>query len=99
MFPGDDVTWLQVPRSSLPGEGSEIDTALPDGTNYGFEANNQRIIANRAFTDENPAAAKLFEIMEVSANDISAQNLLTRDGQEAEIERNADAWIAGHQEQ
>ncbi|MCQ0986179.1 glycine betaine/L-proline ABC transporter substrate-binding protein ProX [Jiella marina] len=101
MVPGQDVTWLNVPFSSLPGERSDVDTSLPDGSNYGFEANNQRIIANREFAEANPAAAKLFEIMELSANDISAQNLLMRDGQdsEADIERHADAWIQGHQEQ
>ncbi|MBM9594069.1 glycine betaine/L-proline ABC transporter substrate-binding protein ProX [Roseitranquillus sediminis] len=101
LVPAEDVVWLQVPFSSLPGERSEIDTALPDGTNYGFQANNQRIIANRDFAEANPAAAKLFEVMELSANDISAQNLLMRDGQdsEAEIERHADAWIAAHPDQ
>ncbi len=101
LVPGKDVTWLQVPHSSLPGERSDVDTALPNGKNYGFQANDQRIIANREFAEENPAAAKLFEIMEVSANDISAENLLMRDGEdsEADIERHADAWIAGHQDQ
>ena len=101
LVPGEDVTWLQVPFSSLPGERSDVDTALPDGTNYGFQANTQHIIANRDFAEANPAAAKLFEIMEVSANDISAQNLLMREGQDSEtdIERHADAWIAAHQDQ
>ena len=101
LVPGEDVVWLEVPFSSLPGERSEVDTALPDGTNYGFQANDQRIIANREFAEANPAAARLFEIMELSANDISAQNLLMREGQdsEEEIERHADAWIAAHQDQ
>ena len=101
LVPGKDVTWLQVPHSSLPGERADVDTALPDGSNYGFQANNQRIIANREFAEANPAAAKLFEIMELSANDISAQNLLMRNGQdsEADIERHADAWISAHKGQ
>ena len=100
LVPGEDVTWLNVPFSSLPGERSDVDTALEDGSNYGFQANDQRIIANREFAEANPAAAELFSIMKLSANDISAQNLLMRDGQdsEADIERHADAWIAGHQE-
>ncbi len=60
----------------------------------------QRIIANREFAEANPAAARLFEIMTLSANDISAQNLLMREGQdsEADIERHAEAWIAAHQD-
>jgi len=101
LVPGEDVVWLEVPFSSLPGEREDVDTALPDGTNYGFQANNQRIVANREFAEENPAAARLFEIMRLSANDISAQNLLMREGQDSEeaIERHADAWIAAHQEQ
>ncbi len=101
LVPGEDVVWLQVPFSSLPGERADVDTSLPDGSNYGFQANNQRIIANREFAEANPAAAKLFEIMELSANDISAQNLLMREGQdsEADIERHAEAWIAGNQDQ
>ncbi|MDT0682171.1 glycine betaine/L-proline ABC transporter substrate-binding protein ProX [Roseicyclus sp. F158] len=100
LVPGEDVVWLEVPYSSLPGERSDVDTALDDGTNYGFQANDQRIVANRDFAEANPAAAKLFEIMELSANDISAQNLLMRDGEDSEsdIERHADAWISGHQD-
>ncbi|MDQ0313585.1 glycine betaine/L-proline ABC transporter substrate-binding protein ProX [Amorphus orientalis] len=100
MVPGKDVTWLNVPYSSLPGERSDVDTALPDGSNYGFQANNQRIIANKAWAEENPAAAELFSIMKLSANDISAQNLLMQQGQdsEADIERHADAWINAHQD-
>ena len=101
LVPGKDVVWLQVPFSSLPGERSKIDTALPDGSNYGFEANTQRIIANREFAEAHPDAAKLFSIMKVSSNDISAENLLMQQGQdsEADIDRHADAWIAGHKDQ
>jgi glycine betaine/proline transport system substrate-binding protein len=93
--PGDDVTWLQVPFSALPGEREEVDTALPDGSNYGFQANVQRIVANRDWAEANPAAAKLFAVMEISSNDISAQNLRMRDGEDTEdaIERHVDAWI------
>jgi glycine betaine/proline transport system substrate-binding protein len=99
LVPGKDVTWLQVPFSALPGERENVDTALPDGSNYGFQANNQRIIANLAFAKANPAAAKLFSIMELSANDISAQNLRMRDGEdsEADIGRHVDAWIKANQ--
>ncbi len=99
MVPGKDVVWLQVSFSYLPGERKDVDTTLPSGQNYGFQANNQRIIANLKFAQENPAAAKLFSIMEISANDISAQNLRMRNGEKsmADIERHTDAWIKGHQ--
>jgi glycine betaine/proline transport system substrate-binding protein len=99
LVPGKDVVWLEVPFSSLPGERKDVDTKLPDGKNYGFQANNQRIIANKDFADKNPAAAKLFEVMQLSANDISAQNLRMRDGEKSaeDIERHADAWIKANQ--
>ena len=100
LVPGQNVTWMQVPHSSLPGERKDVDTTLEDGRNYGFQANDQRIVANRAFAEENPAAAKLFEVMQISLNDISAQNKKMRDGEKsaADIERHADAWIKAHRE-
>ena len=100
LVPGKDVVWLQVPFSSLPGERKDVDTTLPDGSNYGFQANSQRIIANRKFAEAHPDAAKLFSIMRVSSNDISAQNLRMRDGEDSEkaIERHADAWIRANQQ-
>jgi glycine betaine/proline transport system substrate-binding protein len=99
LVPGKDVTWLQVPFSALPGERENVDTSLPDGSNYGFQANNQRIIANKEFAEANPAAAKLFSIMKLSANDISAQNLRMRDGEDTpeDIDRHVAAWIKANQ--
>jgi glycine betaine/proline transport system substrate-binding protein len=100
LVPGKDVIWLQVPFSSLPGERKDVDTSLPDGSNYGFQANTQHIIANREWVKANPAAAELFAIMEVSNNDISTQNLAMRDGEDSakDINRHADAWIAANRE-
>ncbi len=100
LVPGKDVIWLNVPFSSLPGERKDVDTSLPDGSNYGFQANDQRIVANRDFAESNPAAAKLFEIMRLSSNDISAQNSRMREGEKsrADIERHVDAWIKAHQD-
>ncbi|HVR50925.1 MAG TPA: glycine betaine/L-proline ABC transporter substrate-binding protein ProX [Pseudorhodoferax sp.] len=97
--PGHEVVWLQVPFSSLPGEQSQLDTKLPNGQNYGFVMNTQRIVANRAFVEKNPAAAKLFELMQLSVADINAQNLRMRDGQNKpqDVERHTDAWIKAHQ--
>lgn len=99
LVPGKDVVWLQVPFSALPGERKGVDTTLSDGANYGFQANDQRIVANRKFAEANPAAAKLFAIMRLSSNDISTQNLRMRDGEDSvsHIERHADAWIAANQ--
>ena len=97
--PGQDVVWLQVPFSSLPGEQAKLDTQLPNGQNYGFVINTQRIVANRAFVEKNPAAGKLFEVMKLSVGDINAQNLRMRDGENkpADIQRHVDAWIKANQ--
>jgi len=99
LIPGKDVTWLQVPFSALPEARKDISTELSDGSNYGFQANTQRIIANLTFAKNNPATAKLFEIMTLSNNDISAQNLRMRDGEDSDkdIERHANAWIKANQ--
>jgi len=95
--PGKDVVWIEVPHSANP-EGR--DTELPDGKNYGFEVNKQNIVANKTFVEDNPAAAKLFEIMQVPSNDVSAQNLLQQqdgEGSWEASERHADAWIKQNQ--
>lgn len=97
--PGQEVVWLQVPHTALPGEQAGVDTQLPNGKNYGFIPNHQRIVANRQFTDANPAAAKLFEVMQLPVGDINAQNLAMRDGQntQADLARHVDGWIRAHQ--
>jgi glycine betaine/proline transport system substrate-binding protein len=97
--PGQEVVWLQVPFSSLPGEQAKLDTKLPNGQNYGFVVNTQRIVANKDFVQKNPAAAKLFEVMQLPVADINSQNLRMRDGQNKpqDVERHTDGWIKAHQ--
>ncbi|CAN5506085.1 glycine betaine/L-proline ABC transporter substrate-binding protein ProX [soil metagenome] len=97
--PGKEVVWLEVPFSSLPGEQAKLDTKLPNGKNYGFTINTQRIVANKTFTDNNPAAAKLFEVMTLPVGDINAQNQRMKNGENTpkDIARHTDAWIKGHQ--
>ena len=84
---------------ALPGEQSKLDTKLPNGKNYGFVVNKQQIVANKAFTEKNPAAGKLFEVMKLSINDINAQNNRMAQGENtaADIERHTDGWIKAHQ--
>ncbi|WP_027014854.1 glycine betaine/L-proline ABC transporter substrate-binding protein ProX [Comamonas composti] len=98
--PGKDVVWLEVPFSSLPGEQSKLDTKLPNGKNYGFVVNKQHIVANKAFTDKHPDAAKLFELMHLPVADINAQNSLMNQGQNksSDIERHVNGWIKAHQQ-
>ena len=97
--PGRDVVWLEVPFSSQPGEQKGSNTQLPNGKNYGFVVNSQQIVANKAWAEKNPAAARLFEVMRLPVADINAQNHLMSQGQNqaADIERHVNAWIKAHQ--
>ncbi len=97
--PGRDVVWLEVPFSSLPGEQKGLDTRLPNGKNYGFVVNRQQILANKAWAEANPAAARLFEVMQLPVADINAQNHMMSQGQNkpADIERHVNGWIKAHQ--
>ncbi len=99
LVPNKDVVWLEVPFSALPGERKNVDTTLSNGKNYGFEMNSMRIVANKAFAEANPAAAKLFEIIKVSINDVSAQNMMMSQGKNstANIESHVNGWINANQ--
>ncbi len=99
LVPGKDVVWLEVPFSSLPGARKNVDTTLPNGKNYGFEMNVMNIVANKKFAKANPAAAKLFAIMKLNINDVSAENMLMSKGENKpkDIEAHANGWIKAHQ--
>jgi glycine betaine/proline transport system substrate-binding protein len=97
LVPGRDVVWLQVPFSSNP---QHLNTKLEDGSDYGFPINTTRIVVNRAWAEQNPAAVKLFEVMQLPIADINAQNERMRAGEntQADIERHTDGWIKFHQQ-
>jgi len=97
--PGKDSVWLEVPFSAMPGVQAGTDTRQANGRNYGFPLNNEYIVANKAFVENNPAAGKLFEIMKLPLNDISVQNHFMHEGQNSQrdIERHTDGWIKAHQ--
>ncbi|ELI1838151.1 glycine betaine/L-proline ABC transporter substrate-binding protein ProX [Vibrio fluvialis] len=99
LVPGKDVVWLEVPFSALPGDRKDVDTTLPNGKNYGFQMNSMKIVANKQFAEQNPAAAKLFEIMKLNINDVSAENMMMSQGHNSEkdIEAHANGWIKAHQ--
>lgn len=99
--PGKDVVWLQVPFSSMPGAQKDIDTKLANGANYGFPVNTMHIVANKAWAEKNPAAAKLFSEMKLPLADINAQNARMHSGESSEedINHHVDGWIKAHQAQ
>jgi glycine betaine/proline transport system substrate-binding protein len=96
LVPGKDVVWLQVPFSSNPQHAG---TRLDDGSDYGFSVNTTRIVVNRAWAEQNPAAVKLFEVMRLPIADINAQNERMRQGEntQADIARHVEGWIKYHQ--
>ncbi|MDI9278034.1 glycine betaine/L-proline ABC transporter substrate-binding protein ProX [Pantoea sp. EABMAA-21] len=97
--PGKDVVWLTVPHSVTPGSQKNEDTALPNGKNYGFKPNNEHVVANKAWAEKNPAAAKLFEIVKLPLNDVNAQNQRMHQGESSseDIQRHVNGWIHAHQ--
>jgi glycine betaine/proline transport system substrate-binding protein len=97
--PNQEVIWLEVPFSSMPGVQAGMDTKQANGKNYGFPLNNEYIVGNKTFVEKNPAAGKLFEVMSVPIDDISKQNRLMNEGQnqQQDVERHVDGWIKAHQ--
>lgn len=98
--PGKDVVWLTVPFSVTPGTQKNEDTALANGKNYGFKPNNEHIVANKAWAQQNPAAAKLFSIVKLPLADVNAQNQRMHAGESsaADVQRHVDGWIQAHQQ-
>lgn len=97
--PNQEVVWLEVPFSAMPGVQAGMDTKQANGKNYGFPLNNEYIVGNKTFVEKNPAAGKLFEVMSVPIDDISKQNRLMNEGQnqQQDVERHVDGWIKAHQ--
>ena len=106
--PGEDVMWINVPEISPMEEfadkgklmvASDITGAVSDPIKLGFIINDIRIVANKKFVSDNPAAKKLFEIFHMSVADISTQNARMKDGENNmdDIERHADEWITANQ--
>ena len=98
MVPGKDVVWLQVPAAASAKNSA---TRLDDGSDYGFAINTTRIVVNRAWAVQNPAAVKLFEVMRLPIADIDAQNERMRSGEnaQADIARHTAGWITFHQQE
>ena len=105
--PGEDVVWINVPEIKPMEDfagmedrmvASGIEGAVSDPIKLGFITNDIRIVANKNFVKENPAARKLFEIFKVSVEDISAQNARMKNGEDTQedIDRHADQWIKAH---
>lgn len=100
LAPGRDVTWLQAPGpEGVDTSVAGIEGCTGDPCETGFVPSSIRIVANKDFLSSNPAAARLFELVEIDAHDIFAQNLRMRRGENtaADIEKHAEQWIEAHQ--
>ncbi len=103
--PGKDVVWINVPRI-IPKESqksavdrmtvSGIEGAVSDPVKLGFVVSDIRIVANKKFTSENPAAQKFFEVFTLPLGDINEQNTRMNAGEKSakDIQRHVDEWIA-----
>lgn len=107
---GEDVVWLEVPFPSLPESQkqyedkttiSNLEGKAGDSEPYdlGYPANDIRCVANSEFLAANPAAAYIFEHVEIPVADIFAQNALMFDGEDRpeDIIQHAEDWIAENQ--
>ncbi|MEA2050358.1 MAG: glycine betaine/L-proline ABC transporter substrate-binding protein ProX [Campylobacterota bacterium] len=92
LVPGKDVVFLQVTHSANPNTPS---TKLSNGADYGFNVNNQRIVSNASTLKNHKDIVKLFNIVKLSVNDISGQNMLMANGQnkEKDIKRHVQSWL------
>ncbi|MEM8503664.1 MAG: glycine betaine/L-proline ABC transporter substrate-binding protein ProX [Cyanobacteria bacterium P01_D01_bin.1] len=95
LTPGEQVEWLEVPYTSLPGSYSINTQTTVDGKNLGFAINKIEILANRSFIETNPTARKFFESVQIPIEAVSLQNQKMRDGENtpSDIRDHAQTWV------
>jgi len=103
--PGTDVMWINVPEIK-PTEAqagaadrmvaADVVGAVSNPLKAGFVVSDIRVVANKKFLADNPAAAKFLELFTLPLADISEQNTRMNEGEKSEkdIARHADEWIA-----
>ena len=67
----------------------------------GFQANDLRVVANVDFLEAHPAGATLFGLINWPLQDIAAQIVLMREGENSEedLHRHAEEWIENNRDQ
>ncbi|NNC43728.1 MAG: glycine betaine/L-proline ABC transporter substrate-binding protein ProX [Acidimicrobiia bacterium] len=109
LIPGENVLWLSLGSNDAVLDGTtasgvDFSGAGPaplgslcsqDPCWLGWEAADIVITANRDFLMRNPAAAALFDIVELPVGDVSAQNARYEAGENTEddLRRHAQEWI------
>lgn len=93
---GSQALWLDAsPSGSNEFSFGLAEVCTSQSCRLGFPANDIRVVANIEFLEENPAAAALFEVVEIPLADIQAQNVAMARGadQPADIARQAEEWL------
>lgn len=98
--PDEDVVFLNAPFSSLPGK-DDVNTEWDDGRNPGFGANDNYILVNREFAEENPSAFAFLNGLKIPIGDLNAMMDRVNAGEDSpeEIEAVARDWIKEHQDE
>ncbi|WP_296746928.1 glycine betaine/L-proline ABC transporter substrate-binding protein ProX [Mesorhizobium sp.] len=101
LVPNKDVVWLTVEKTELPDAEKGKATTVEGIGNLGFTVNTQRIVANKAFLEQNPAARKFMELITMSVDDVNAENLKMHRGEDSDqdVRRHAEDWKAAHKAQ
>lgn len=97
---GRDVVWLEVPNTDLPdGDKNAADTTY-NGKNLGFAKDKVEAAINKDFATKNPALVKFLSQVQISAEDVSAENFKLHEGEDkiVDIQRHAKDWIAAHRQ-
>ena len=95
LVPGENTVQISVPET----DGSE--TIESDGFDPGFPVNDVYAVSNRAFYEENPAAAKFLDLVEIPIAAVNAAQIKLRDGEDSleDFRNQAEEWVAANQEQ
>lgn len=104
---GEDVVWLSVPNTSFAGSpnlntsAESVDGCLESPCDLGFGVSDIRVVANKEFLADNPAAATLFELAKIPLEDIAEQNVKMFQGENSseDIRQHAEEWIAENREE
>lgn len=88
LVPGVDVVQIGVPkvRGSTTADG-DFDP--------GFAINDVFAVVNRDFAEDNPAAARFLELVEIPLSDVNAAQIRLRDGEDTleDFRRQAEDWV------
>jgi glycine betaine/proline transport system substrate-binding protein len=109
LVPGEDVVWINTPGvDPAPAEADlaefmvveGVAGAVSDPLTMGFAANDIQAVANTAFLEANPAAARLFELIEIDLLDISEMTFRFIQGEDSDaaVAAMASEWIEANRD-